>query len=241
MIGPLVNSTAIFTGGIIGFILKPIIPKRIAEGLSPSFALIALSIGVTMLIKMETAPPVVIAIIFGVAIGELLMLEQWVNKSAQSLQGLTGRLLSSSKEKNSQGVSIEFSRQYSALIVLFTMSGMGILGALTEGLSGDYQLLIIKSILDFFTAIIFAMTFGISVSLLFIPQLAFQSLLYFLSSFIMPYMTGPTYANFSACGGVIMIGLGLRMAKIKDFPVVNQLPALLLVIPFTNLWLMYFG
>ena len=237
MIGPVLNSSSIFIGGAIGFLIKKHIPRRVEEGLTPTFSLSYLAIGITMVIKVKFFPVVVLSLIFGRILGELLYLEKKVNRSAGFLQKAVERII---PHKNALHPE-EFSRQFSALIILFCASSLGILGSLSEGLSGDYQLLIIKSILDFFTAMIFALPLGPSVMIIGIPQLLIQGTLFFLSKSIMPYMDTMAYADFSAFGGVIMLSLGLTIARIKSFSVVNMVPSLFLIIPFSYLWRHFFG
>ena len=94
--------------------------------------------------------------------------------------------------------------------------------------------------MDFLTAMIFSISLGPSIALIFIVQLAVQVLLFLLAKTIIPYMDDMAFADFSAVGGVIMIAVGLRLAGIMNFAVVNFLPALLLVVPFSYLW-RYFG
>jgi hypothetical protein len=107
---------------------------------------------------------------------------------------------------------------------------------MSEGMTGDPTLLIVKSILDLFTAPIFASTMGLSVGILVIPQLAIQSMLYFASALILPLTTPDMLADFSACGGLIMLATGFRICGIKQFPVASMIPALLLVMPLSHLW-----
>lgn len=112
---------------------------------------------------------------------------------------------------------------------------------MTEGLNGDYQLLLVKSLMDLPTAMIFAIALGPSIVLLAGVQFATQAALFVLAQSIMPYMDSIAYADFSAVGGIIMLAIGLRIAKIMNFAVVNFLPALLLVLPFSYLWRQLFG
>jgi uncharacterized protein len=130
---------------------------------------------------------------------------------------------------------------YSTLLVLFCVSSLGIIGSMTEGMTGNYQLLLIKSILDFFTAMIFALSLGPSVALIAIPQLLIQTSLFLLARLIMPYMDDISYGDFSACAGIILLAVGFRMARIKNFPVVNFIPALFFVVPLSYLWRYFFG
>ena len=237
MTGPIIDSAAIIAGGLGGAFLKKVIPRRLEKGLTPMMALIAFAIGITMIIKVKFFPVVALAVIIGSAIGELLYLEQGVQKAAGQIRRLVERIFTHDTDISHE----EYGSRYASIIVLFCVSGLGILGSLTEGLTGDYQLLLIKAILDFFTAIVFAMSLGVPVAVVALPQFAVQAALYMLARLIMPYMDELAYADFSACGGLIMLAIGFRLAKIREFSVINMLPSLILVIPLSYLWRQFFG
>jgi uncharacterized membrane protein YqgA involved in biofilm formation len=131
--------------------------------------------------------------------------------------------------------------KFVTITVLFCASGMGIFGATHEGMTGNADILLAKSVLDLFTAMIFATELGYAVALIAVPQLAIQSALYFGANSLMPLTTPTMLADFSACGGVIMLATGLRICGIKIFPIVNMLPALLLVMPISALWAHFFA
>ena len=103
-------------------------------------------------------------------------------------------------------------------------------------MSGDSSLLIAKSMLDLFTAMIFACTLGRSVSLIAIPQFIILEALYLLAGVIVPLTTPSMINDFKACGGFIMLATGFRMVKLLDFPIADMLPAMILVMPFSALW-----
>lgn len=111
-----------------------------------------------------------------------------------------------------------------------------ILGALTEGLSGDSGILIMKSILDFFTAMIFACTLGYLVSFIALPQFVICIALFFLASLIMPLVSPDMLCDFKACGGLITFATGIRMSGMKDIKSSNMLPALIFALPISFLW-----
>lgn len=93
--------------------------------------------------------------------------------------------------------------------------------------------------LDFFTAIVFACSLGKTVSLIAVPQFVIFFLLYLLSGIIMP-LTNPMMINdFKACGGIIMLGTGLRIARVKMVPITDMLPAMMFVMPVSFLWMTY--
>lgn len=237
MLGPIINSCAIMLGGLAGPLLAHFIPKRLQRGLPPTFALASFAIGITMIVKFHFIPVVVMALILGTAIGEFIYLEAGISKGAQWVQGKLKSVLPVPRSLSRE----EYSSQFTALIVVFGASGLGVVGAMTEGLNGDYQLLLVKAMMDFVTAIIFSITLGPSIALIAIIQFLVQGVLFFLASSIHHYMDPIAMADFSAVGGIIMVAVGLRIAKIMNFAVVNFLPALILVLPFSYLWRHFFG
>ncbi|WP_409420988.1 DUF554 domain-containing protein [Pseudaeromonas sp. ZJS20] len=237
MLGPLINSGAIVLGGLGGAVLARLIPQRLQRGLPATFALASMAIGISMIVKVHYLPVMVMSLILGTAVGELCYLEKGVSRAASTLQRRCQRWLPLPRGLNQEA----FAQQFTAIIVLFGASGLGVVGALTEGIDGNYQLLLVKAMMDLPTAVIFAMSLGPSVALLALVQLAVQALLFLLASVIMPYMDAVAYADFSAVGGIIMLAVGLRIAKIMPFAVVNFLPALLFVLPFSYLWRHFFG
>ncbi|MDD7282058.1 DUF554 family protein [Floccifex sp.] len=121
-------------------------------------------------------------------------------------------------------------------MVLFCASGTGIYGSLVLGMTQDSSILISKAILDFFTAIIFACTLGKTVALVSIPQFMVMMLMFMLSRFILPFCTETMICDFKACGGILMLATGLKMCKIKDFPLADMLPSMILVLVFSFMW-----
>ncbi len=235
MIGPLVNGTAILAGSIIGASLGSRLNPNLKVRMPMVFGCASMGLGVAMIVKVVYLAPVVLALVVGSLIGEIIQLENLIQKAAGSSKKLVEKFTKPAGEISQE----EFLDKFIALAVLFSMSGTGIYGALTEGMTGDSTLLIVKAILDFFTAPIFASTMGYSVGILMIPQLAVQSLLFFCASMILPLTTPDMLADFSACGGLIMLATGFRICGIKQFPIANMLPALLLVMPLSWLWSAY--
>ncbi|MEG0970574.1 MAG: DUF554 family protein, partial [Acidaminococcaceae bacterium] len=133
----------------------------------------------------------------------------------------------------------EYMEKLISIIVLFAASGTGIFGALESGLTGDHTILFTKSILDFFTAAIFATSLGYIVSAVFIPQVVVTMSLFLLAGIIMPMTTPKMLLDFSACGGILMFATGLRICGIKVFPIGNMIPAMVLIMPLHYCWINY--
>lgn len=121
-------------------------------------------------------------------------------------------------------------------VVLFCASGTGIYGALDAGMTGNHSVLIAKSVLDFFTAMIFACQLGKATTFIGIPQGAVLLSLFALAKVIVPMTTDMMAADFKACGGFILVATGLRMMKLKPFPVADMIPAMVLVMPVSFAW-----
>ena len=238
MLGPLVNSAALMTGAIAGGLLGRLMPRRVKEALPLTCGVIALSIGALLVNKVHTLPAVALAMIGGALIGELLWLERGLELA---IHGVQKRFERASPVDRGNPRTEGFIVKFVTISVLFCASGMGIFGATHEGMTGEPNILLAKSVLDFFTAMIFATELGFSVTLIAFPQIAIQSALYFGAHLLMPLTTPEMLADFSACGGVVMLATGLRICGIKIFPIVNMLPALLLVMPISAAWARFFA
>lgn len=232
LIGPYVNGSAVVIGGLIGALAGGKLPDRVKTALPMTFGLCSVGLGITLVLKVKYMPAVVLAMIVGALLGELLHLESGIGKAAGSTRGLINRVL-----PPVQGLSHdEFTEKFVAILVLFCASGTGVFGAMTEGMSGDPSILYIKTILDLFTAGIFATLLGFAVMTIAIPQLVIQLALAMLAVFLLPMITPSMMADFSCAGGLLMVATGLRICNIKLFPVANMLPGLVLVMPFSHLW-----
>lgn len=235
MIGPFVNGVALLAGSVIGALLGPKINPNLRLRMPMVFGCASMGLGVAMIVKVKFLAPVVLALVLGSVLGELIQLEAGIQKAAGHSKKWIERFTKPTGEISHE----DFLDKFIALLVLFCMSGTGVYGAMSEGMTGDPTLLIVKSILDFFTAPIFASTMGLTVGVLVIPQFAVQALLYLGASLIMPLTTPDMLADFSACGGLIMLATGFRICSIKQFPVASMLPSLILVMPLSWLWALY--
>lgn len=117
--------------------------------------------------------------------------------------------------------------------------GTGIYGCLDAGMTENATVLLSKSILDFFTAMVFACNLGAVTSLVAVPQAAVFFALFFAAKAIYPLTTPTMIGDFKACGGFLLIATGCRIAKMQDFPVADMIPAMVLVMPLSALWTNY--
>lgn len=242
-IGVIVNACSVLFGGLIGAFLGDRIPERLRLALPLTFGAASMGMGVNYIVKLHVLPAVILALILGSAIGELIRLEEKIGKWAQSVRGPVERLFGGKKTSAAQlevaatsDNQNAFMEKFVGILILFCASGTGIFGALNEGMTGDHSILLTKSILDFFTAGIFATSLGYLVGFICIPQIIILLALFFGSTFILPLTTPALIADFTSLGGMIMLATGLRISGIKAFPVANMIPGLILVMPISYLW-----
>lgn len=232
-IGVIVNSLAVLFGGLIGAFLGDRIPERTRTALPLTAGVASMAMGVSLILKMNTMPAVVLALILGSAIGELTKFEKGIEWCVGRIRGPIERVFSNKGTIDNQE---EFMEKFVGIVILFSASGTGIFGALKEGMTGDYSVLLAKSFLDFFVSGIFAAALGYIVLTICIPQFAVLVSLFFSASIILPMTTPAMVADFTACGGMIMLATGFRISGIKAFAIANMLPALVLVMPISHLW-----
>ena len=234
IIGPYINALAIITGAVIGAALGGRIPERLRTNLTLIFGLCSMGMGIVMVVKTTNMPAMILSVLLGTIIGELLLLEHGINKLASSAKGLVEKMFPD--KPSSMNSQEEFLSKFVAIVILFSFSGTGIFGAMNEGMTGDFDILIVKSFLDFFTAMIFATSLGISVASIFVPQTLVQVILAYSAVFIIPFVTPEMRGDFAAVGGMLMIAAGFRICNIQMFHVANMLPALFLAMPISHFW-----
>lgn len=235
-VGVIVNAASVLLGGIVGASLGNAIPERVRTTLPLIFGAASMSMGIVSMVKMNALPAVVLAVILGTAFGELIKFEKGIEWSAVRVRSMIEKTLPGKANMEDQK---EFMEKFIGVLVLFCASGTGVFGALQSGMTGDHTILFTKSILDLFTAAIFATSLGYIVSSIFIPQFVVLFTLFIGATAILPMTTPAMLADFTATGGVLMLATGLRISGIKSFPIANMLPAMLIVMPISYLWAMY--
>lgn len=225
--GIVVNGLAVLLGGIAGASLGRHIPKKLCESLPLMFGLSAMTIGIVNIPKVANLPALILAIILGAILGELASLETRFERLACWLSGLM-------RMDNRQNLQMQ--RDFVSVLVVFCFSGSGIFGALQSGLNGDHTVLLAKAVMDFFTAIIFAISLKHMVSIIALPQLVLMLLLFCSAGLLMPLISDTMLGDFMACGGVLIFATGFRIAGIRQYPIGNMLPSLVLVLPLSAAW-----
>lgn len=218
MIGTIVNTAAVAVGGIIGILLKKKMPERVTSIYFQAIGLFTMAIGMSMAVKMEHILIVVASLALGSLLGEWMNIENWVNTLGENF-----------KQRFRIG-SEQFSEGLTTAFLLFCVGSMTILGTIQEGTGGSPDLLYTKSLMDFFSSMLLASAFGVSVALSAIPLFIFQASLTLIAMFAGSFFTPGIILELTSVGGILLVGLGLNILHISNLRVMNMLPALVVVV-----------
>ena len=224
-VGVMVNVASVVLGGIMGSLFGGKLPDRIKKHMNGIFGICAWGMGISAIVLMKNMPAVVFSVIVGTMLGLCMHL-------GERIRNITGVVL----RKVRSGADEQQTQLLLTVVVLFCASGTGIYGSLDSGMTGNHSILITKSILDFFTAMIFAAQLGSVVALIGVPQLAIMGTIFLLAKVIYPLTTPEMILDFKACGGFLLLVTGVRMLDLKDMPVADMLPAVVLAMPVSFCW-----
>jgi len=231
--GTLLNVATVLAGTAAGVAIGARMPARMQESLVTGLGFFTVLIAMSMGLRVFTDPAarpgddlaVLAAILLGVGIGELLRLHDGL----EQLGGWFQRRLAREDRPS------RIAEGFVTASIVFCVGPLTILGSLENGLTGDMRLLAIKSLLDGVASIAFAAALGWGVALSAITVLVVQGGIAGGAFLLREVMDGPTILAITSAGGVILLGVALRLLDLKAVRVANFLPALLLAPIFIRL------
>ncbi len=223
MIGTVVNIFAIILGSSLGLFLNKRLPDRFINIFFQVIGLFTIFLGISMALETTHILHMIMALITGAIIGEALRIQQRIEKMGDYIK----RKFNIGNEKFTEGLVTAF--------LLYCIGSLTILGAIEAGLTGDQQLIYIKSLMDGVSSIALASGLGIGVMFSVVPLLVFQGGITILASMFGDFIPQIMVAEMSAVGGILLIGMGISILNIKKINVMNMLPALITIIIL--LWL----
>jgi len=222
MTGTFINVAAVLIGGAIGLLFGARVPERLKATVVAGMGLFVTAIGVQMFLKTGNAIIVLGALLIGALLGEWWRIEDGL----QALGGILERRFTKGQEDGEQ-TSSRFVRGFLAASLLFCVGPLTILGSIQDGLTGDYKLLAVKSVLDGFASLAFASTLGVGVLFSSLVILVYQGGISLLAAQLNAIVTAPMMNEMTAAGGVILMGLAINsLLEIKKIRAGNFLPAL---------------
>lgn len=226
-IGTAINVVAVLVGGGIGTLVGARLPGAMRATAMQAIGIVTLLVGVANFLEFDNPLVPLVSVILGLVVGELLGIEAGLKRLGDYLEG-----------RFSRGES-PVSRAFVATSLLFCVGPLTVIGSLEDGLRGDYDLLVLKSALDFIAALTFAAALGWGVLLSAGTVLVVQGTLTLGAGYLEPVVTDPMISAATATGGILIFGLGLGLLDLKAVRVANMLPALVfapLLVAATPLW-----
>lgn len=240
MTGTLINVAAVLLGSTIGLTFGSRIPDRVRSTIIAGLGLFTAAVGIQMFLSTQNPIIVLGALIPGGLLGEWWKIETRLSKLGRYLENKFTKPSQEGEINSKNHSSSHFIRGFLTSSLLFCIGPMTILGSIQDGLTGDYQLLAIKSVLDGFASLAFSSTLGIGVIFSSLVVFTFQGGISLLAYQAQAIISEPMMNEMTAVGGVLLIGLAISsLLEIKSIRVGNFLPALLtapLLVAITNLF-----
>ncbi|MGE9834794.1 DUF554 domain-containing protein [Streptococcus orisratti] len=236
-IGTIINTLSIVLAGLLGSWCGHLLKERHQSGLTLASGVAIIFLGISgslegLLtihngnINSQNSMLLVISLGFGTLFGEIFHIEGWFEKL-----GIWLREKSGNREDN------QFLNSFLTASLTVCIGAMAILGAIQDGLTGDYTLLAIKSVLDFIIIFIMTASLGKGAAFSAVPVFLFQVTITIFARLLEPIMTQQALSNLSLIGSVLIFCIGINIVWDRKIRVASILPAILIAI----IWSYFFN
>lgn len=219
-LGTIANALAIIGGTLIGIVLRRGLPEKWQQTIMQGVALCIFIIGLQMALKTGNIVICVVSLVIGSIIGEALDIDG-------HLQRLGNYLANKFYRGADGGVAAKIAEGFISATLIFCIGAMAVVGALQDGLKQDATILYAKATLDGIISVILAANLGIGVVFSAVSVFLYQGSLTMLAGFLQPVMTETVLNEVTACGGVLIMAIGINSLKLLEIRISNQLPAVL--------------
>ena len=218
MFAVIVNTITVLIGSAVGLLFKKGIPKRLTDAVMLGIGLCTLYIGISGTLKGENTIVLILSMVLGAIIGTALDIDGAINR----LGGWIERKFSR------QGEKISVAQGFVTACLLFCVGAMTIVGSLNAGLTGDYEMLLTKSVLDLISSSMLAVSLGIGVMFAAAFVFVFQGALVLLAGVLQPLLTAAAINEIICAGSLLIVALGLNLMGITKIKVADYLPAIVI-------------
>jgi uncharacterized membrane protein YqgA involved in biofilm formation len=219
--GTFINVGTVLLGTLIGTLLGSRLPATLQERVMAGLGLITLVIGVDLALAWRSTNPLYVmgGVLLGGVVGEAIGIERGLQAFGDRIQRAVAR-----------GRHSTVSEAFVTASLLFCVGPLTVVGSIQNGLTGNYQALATKAMLDGFASIALASTLGWGVALAAGTILVIQGSLSLGAGLFKDILPegGEALAALTSAGGVLIIGISLKLLALKDVKVGNFLPALIL-------------
>ncbi len=214
--GTLLNAATVLVGGLVGTTLGDRLPEKLRENVVRGIGLFLLAMGLKFAIDTTNLLYILGTMLLGGIVGSLVGVDARLNQLGETLQ-----------RRFARGPTSTVSEAFVTAAIVFCVGPLTFLGSIQNGLAGDASLLTVKSVLDGFTAIALAATLGWGVLLTIPLILVYQGGLALGASLFAGLLSDLQLREMSAVGGLLIIGVGLKLLAIRDVRVADFLPAII--------------
>lgn len=232
MTGTFINTGAIILGGLLGLVLKKGIKESIMDGVMKAMGLAMFIVGIngvlTNMLSVGDDGKIVesgsmlllICLVIGTAIGEAIDIDDKVNDLGQAIECR---------------VKFDgFARGFVSATLVYCVGSMGILGGISDGLSGDYSLLLVKSVLDGVTSLVLTSTMGIGAMFAGGSVLVYQGAISLCALAVSGVLNASAnmLPDITMVGSALIICIGLNFAVNSKIRTANMLPSIVVAIVY---------
>jgi len=233
MTGTIINFLTIIGGGFLGLFLGNRFSEKIRLTIMNGLGLFTMLYGIRLFTETKNAMVVLISLVIGILLGEWIGIEDRLNN--------LGIWLEKKFNKAKNADSNRFIKGFLTTSLLYCIGPMAILGSIQDGLTGDFNTLGIKAIIDGISAIAFASSLGIGVLFSSFIVFVYQGVITLLAAQLQFILTDVMLFEVNALGGIMLVGLAIsNLLEIRKIRVANFLPGFI-IIPFIVLLFNYFG
>jgi uncharacterized membrane protein YqgA involved in biofilm formation len=177
------------------------------------------------------------SLLVGSIAGSLLHIEDRLERAGGLLQRRLARLRATQTpdEHEDHAARERFVQGFLTASLVFCVGPLTILGAINDGLGRGIDMLALKSTLDGFAAIAFASTFGVGVAVSAATVAVVQGALTALGWALGDVLPDAQISALTATGGLLLAGIGIRLLRLREVPVGDMLPALVVAPLLTQL------
>ena len=219
MTGTIINVVAIIAGSMLGLFFSARLSDQLKATVISGMGLFLVGMGLQMFLKTENSLVVLGALLIGTLLGEWWRIEDGLRTLGEFLE----RKFSRAEDDGSN----RFVRGFLTASLLFCIGPVAILGSIQDGLTGNSNLLVVKSVIDGFASIAFASTLGVGVAFSALVILVYQGGISLLAGQLNAIVSASMMNELTATGGVLLMGVGISgLLEIKKIRVGNMLPAL---------------
>jgi len=224
MTGTFINVGAVLLGTAIGVGVGRRLPRGLQQRVLAGLGLVTAVIGVDLALAWRDTSPLYVlgAVLLGGLVGEAIGIEARLARLGDRLQSRVAR------SRDPAGPASTVSEAFFTASLLFCVGPLTVVGSFEDGLRGNIEPLATKSLLDGFASIALASTLGAGVAFAAATVLVVQGALTLGASLFEGVLRGEALSAMTSTGGVLIIGISLKLLDLKDVKVGNFLPALVL-------------